>query len=490
VLAGVLGAAEVLVATRSPGPGLDPDSASYLGAGESLAHGGGLTIPMADWSDPAPTSALSHFPPGFSVAIAVGVKGGAGAKQSARLVETLSFALTVAIVTYTVGSTVGIFAAIAVALSIMLARPIVLVHVSILSEPLFLCALSATLLGMLQRWHPLAVGTLAVGAALVRYAGVAVVGAVVLWYLIEPGPVRRRLARASTALLPTFVLYGAWVLHTRAENGATAIRQFGIYGNLTAALAQGGRTIAAWLVPTTDPPTTAELWIGSAAALIIVSVTSAGARKAATTRDDAWRTLIGCALMISCYAGVLIASRLTADANIPFDERILAPFILLATVGVSVAVGCAWRDWGLLLRGSLVSLFAVWLAMSALAVNDDVSWATSYGSDFAGEDWRGSELLRWVRTQGASTPVYSNWPAAIYFHAHKPAWELPDTRDVAVLRTFGDTLARRGAVVVAFDAFSPDCVPPDSVAAIANLRTIARFADGTVYGPAIRIMER
>jgi hypothetical protein len=286
------------------------------------------------------------------------------------------------------------------------------------------------------------------------------------------------------------VFYGAWVLHTRAENGATAIRQFGIYGNLSEAFAQGGRTIAAWLVPTTDPPTTVQLWIGSAAALIVALVTSVGTRKAASSRDDAWRALVACALMMCCYAGVLVASRLTADANIPFDERILAPFILLATIGVSLAVGRAWHGWGLLLRGSLVSLFAVWLTMSALAVNDDVSWATSYGSDFAGEDWRGSELLRWVRAQGASTPIYSNWPAAIYFHVHKPAWELPDTRDVAVLRTFGDTLVRRGAVVVAFDAFSPDCVPPDSVAAIANLRTIARFADGTVYGPAIRIMER
>jgi hypothetical protein len=361
VLAGVLGAAEVLVATRSPGPGLDPDSASYLGAAESLAHGHGLTIPMADWSDPEPTSSLSHFPPGFSVAIAAGVKAGAPATQSARLIETLSFALTVAIMTYIVGSTVGTLAAVLVALSVMLARPIVLVHVSILSEPLFLCALAATLLGVLRRWHPLAIGTVAVAAALVRYAGVALVGAVVLWHLFEPGPIRRRLARASAALLPTLVFYGAWVLHTRAENGATAIRQFGIYGNLSEAFAQGGRTIAAWLVPTTDPPTTVQLWIGSAAALIVALVTSVGTRKAASSRDDAWRALVACALMMCCYAGVLVASRLTADANIPFDERILAPFILLATIGVSLAVGRAWHGWGLLLRGSLVSLFAVWL---------------------------------------------------------------------------------------------------------------------------------
>jgi hypothetical protein len=373
---------------------------------------------------------------------------------------------------------------------VIIARPIVLVHLSVLSEPLFLCALSATLFAMVRRWNPLAVGMFAMSAALVRYAGVAVVAAAVLWQLLEPGSFRRRITRALVAGLPAAVFLGAWVLHTRVESGASGIRQFGIYGNLGVALVQGGQTMAAWLVPTTDPVTGLELWVAVAAALVVALVTSVGTRQAARSRDESWRGLVACALMAASYVGVLIASRLTADANIPFDERILAPFILLVMIGVSLAVGRAWHGWGLLLRGTLAALFVVWLGMSALAVHDDISWATSYGSDFAGEDWRGSELLRWARTRAVSTPIYSNWPAAIYFHVHKPAWELPDTRDVALLRTFGDTLAKRGAVVVAFDAFSPDCVPPDSVAAIAGLRTIARFADGTVYGPALRIMER
>jgi hypothetical protein len=489
-LMGALATAEVLFATRAPGPGLDPDSASYLGAAESLARGAGLTIPTADWTEPEPTSALSHFPPVFSVVIAGGVKVGLAPTQSARIVESIAFGITVAIVMDMVGMTGGNLAGILVVAAVMIARPIVLVHLSVLSEPLFLCVLTATLFGMVRRWPPLAVGMLAATAALVRYAGVAVVAAVVLWQLIEPGSFRRRITRALVAGLPAVVFFGAWVLHTGAENGASGIREFGVYGNLGEALVQGGRTIAAWLVPTTDPPTSFELWVATAAALIVALVTSVGTRQSVRSRDDSWRALVACAVMVGSYAGVLIVSRLTADANIPFDERILAPLILLVMIGVSVAVGRGWRGWGLLLRGTLATLFAVWLGMSALAVQDDVAWSTSYGSDFAGEDWRGSELLRWVRTQGASARLYSNWPAAIYFHAHRPAWELPDTRDISVLRTFGDTLATRGAVVVAFDAFSPDCVPPDSVAAIAGLRTIARFADGTVYGPGLRITER
>ncbi|HEV8235071.1 MAG TPA: hypothetical protein VGP84_10775, partial [Gemmatimonadaceae bacterium] len=116
---------------------------------------------MADWSDAEPTSALSHFPPGFPIAIAASVRLGLSPAQGARLIESVAFAATVAIVTYIVGSTVGILAGILLAIAVMIARPIVLVHLSVLSEPLFLCALAATLLGMLRRWHPLVVGTIA-----------------------------------------------------------------------------------------------------------------------------------------------------------------------------------------------------------------------------------------------------------------------------------------------------------------------------------------
>ncbi|MGE5733364.1 MAG: hypothetical protein ACM37U_15565, partial [Gemmatimonas sp.] len=70
-----------------------------------MARGDGLTIPMADWNDPTPSSALSHFPPGFPIAIATGVKLGMSAVQSARVIEVVAFGATVAIVTYVVCST-------------------------------------------------------------------------------------------------------------------------------------------------------------------------------------------------------------------------------------------------------------------------------------------------------------------------------------------------------------------------------------------------
>ena len=373
------------------------------------------------------------------------------------------------------------------AVALLLARPIVFVHLSVLSEPLFLALLAATLLAMVKRTHPLVAGSYAVLAALVRYAGISVSGAVVLWELIQPRDWAERIKRAVLAGIPTLVLFGAWVVRTRAHR-ETTIRDVGMYGGFGATLAQGARTIAAWLIPTSDTPGVPRLVAGAVAALAIVGLVVAGVRAARRSVDarasSAPRMLAAAATLIVCYLGVIVVSRLFADPGIPFDERILAPFVLLVSAMAAVAVGASWRSLGLLLRAAVVVSFAAWLAGSALADWDDVSWATSNGSDFAGEDWRESPTIAWVRANAAHAPLYSNWPAAIYFHAHRAAWLLPDVDDAKTLRAFGDTLASRHGIVIAFQAPSPDVAPLDTIVRGAGLRAIATLSDGVVYGPA------
>src|SRR5919201_902751 len=97
--AGVAAFALVLVVTEPPGPGLDPDAASYLGAAESLARHGTLRIPLASWASPDTTSPLVHFPPGLPIVVALPVALGMPAVQGARLVnEAAAFVTAAAIV--------------------------------------------------------------------------------------------------------------------------------------------------------------------------------------------------------------------------------------------------------------------------------------------------------------------------------------------------------------------------------------------------------
>lgn len=486
LIAALLASTEVLLITRAPGPGLDPDSASYLGSAESVARGNGFTIPMAEWNEDQPTSSLTHFPPGLPIALAITIKLGFTPTQGARAVNAVTSGITVGIVTLLVGTTGGIFAGIVAAIAMLVGRPFVLTSLAVLSEPLFLALLSLTLWGMVSRWPPVATGLLAALATLVRYAGISVVGAVVLWQLIETESVGRRIRNAVVAVIPTIVLFGAWVVRTRAERGPTAIRQFGVYGGFGATLLQGVETVGGWLSPASDAAPHSPLWVWLAAisALLALIVLVGGVRRARHDSAPASRLFEAVGVMAGCYVIVLFISRLLADPAIPFDERILAPIILLATLAIVLAGAMAWPHWGLLLRGIIGGALLAWVIASSSVSLDDAAWAVTNGSDFAGEDWRTSELLAWLRKNAGSTPIYSNWPAAIYFHLHRPSRFLPPPgTNASEWQAFADTLARRGGIVAAFNAPSPDVASPDSIAAAGRLRTVAHLQDGTLYGP-------
>jgi len=429
---------------------------------------------------------LAHFPPGFSTAIAIPTIAGMAPIQAARLVNALAAAGTVIAMSYVVASSVGLLAAAACAVAFMVARPLVLVHLALLSEPLFLCCFALVLLAMVRDWPPLAAGSIAAAAALVRYAGIAATGATVLWYALRPGTVRDRARRAAMAALPSVVFLGLWVIRTRGGRGG--IRELGIYRGIGRTLVQGAQTLVAWLVPTNDPPTRAQWWMALGIvvliALVITGGVSAARRRGRATRVERLspiRVLAACAVFAACYAVVLVMSRLFADANIPFDERLLSPIMMMVTMSTAVAAGAAWRGWSVPLRALVVAMLVVWVDTSARVSYIEAAWAVSYGSDLAGDNWRTSPLIAWTRAHAGSAPIMSNWPAAIYFHLHRPAWQLPRTANRDTLRALVDTLAARRAIAVVFDWPNPDAMPPTRMDSL-GLRVLVRTPDGAVYG--------
>ncbi|MEO7086040.1 MAG: hypothetical protein ABI442_08200 [Gemmatimonadaceae bacterium] len=438
---------------------------------------------MAEWSDPEPTSTLAHFPPGYSVAISALMLFGAEPAQAARALDALSAGATVCAIVLVVGGTVGFIPATVAGVAILVSRPIVLVHLSVLSEPLFLALLALTLLALTRRAPPVVSGILAAVAALVRYAGVSVGAAVVLWELLSPGELKRRIARAAIAVAPTVVLQGAWTIYVSATSGPKSIRELGIYHGFGATLAEGGRTIAAWLAPTSDEPGIARLWIGALLVVAAGTLVALGVRRAIREKHPALRALAACGCLLACYAGVVVVSRLVADAGIPFDERILSPAVLLCTTVAIIAIAVLWPHAGLIVRWLSMAGFSAWAGLSAAASTTDAIFATTEGSDFANTQWRDSETIAWTREHATDLPVYSNWPAALYFHDHRASWMLPETDDPKTLKAFVDTLTARHAFVVAFDAESPDGPTPEQIAQRVGLRVMIRLKDGTIYRP-------
>lgn len=504
LLCGLAGFAAALAITAPPGPGLDPDSASYLGAAESLAAGSGYRIPIAVWSSPDSSGPLSHFPPGFSTAIALPVALGAPAVQSARVIDALAAGIALGVATYAVMLAAGIVAGLALGGALVVTSAFVDVQLSILSEPLFIACFALLILALgapRSTWtgtRPaelrglLGAALVAAIAVLVRYAGIAATGAVALWALLPGGRVRDRLVRAGVVLLPTIVLFGAWVVRTHFVSGPGSIRQLAFYGGFGPTLATGRDTIVHWIVPWSgDDPLPYQGWFALAALVSLGALVALGVRAlvrqhrsgAASERSRrAQRTLTFCALLAASYVVVLVLSRVLADPGIPFDQRILAPLLFVVEVATAVALSYWWRGARVRWRIPVALGLLSWGVAAAMDVQNDVSWALEHGVDFASDEWRYSRLVQWARTTGRDRPLYSNWPVVIYFHLHRHAWELPvSNSDSATLGAFGDTLRARHGAVLAFDAPSPGYAPPDSLARVLGLQQLMRFPDGSIF---------
>lgn len=494
---GIAAFALVLSITEPPGPGLDPDALSYLGAAESVVAHGTYRIPTAKWASADSTAPLEHFPPGFSTALALPVRVGMAPPQAARLVEALCAAITAMVLVLLVSGATTLLAGILLAVALFATPAMYEVHVSVLSEPLFLACLALTLAAMTcAPDRPLRAGIPAALSALTRYAGVSCVGAVAVWSLLQRAPLATRIRRAVVATLPALVLQGAWVLRTRHAAGPTAIRKFAVYTKgLGATLAQGASTLGAWLVP--DPDAALEpqphhgLLVVVALAVLLLVVGS-GMRRAwlhdrAAADDgerpvvDPRRLLAASAVLLACYLALVFVSRLLADPGIPFDDRLLAPALLLVMTIVATTLALWWRAAHTeIARIAVCGALLGWLAASASATEVVDRYVQTWGSDFAGEQWRRSELLEWARTNGASLPLYSTWPAAVYFHLHRPARQVPLRDDAPGLAAFPDTLRARGGRVLLFDVADPEHIAPKALLASPGLRVVARLDDGVV----------
>lgn len=198
----------------------------------------------------------------------------------------------------------------------------------------------------------------------------------------------------------------------------------------------------------------------------------------------AWRLVTASALLFLCYAGIVGVSRITADPKIPLDERILAPALLLLTTTAATGLAYWWRGTRLRIARAVVAVaLLAWGYAAAQAMRVKANWALSWGSDFAGQQWRESGVLSWAHTEGAQFPLYSNWPAAVYFYLHRPSRELPRRSDARTMAAFADTVRVRGGRVLLFDTRTTELAPNDSVMRARGLHEIDRFLDGVILGP-------
>ena len=188
--------------------------------------------------------------------------------------------------------------------------------------------------------------------------------------------------------------------------------------------------------------------------------------------------------MLLSYALVVGASRLLADPGIPLDDRMLAPVFLLVALRLGVALAAFWRAAFAGRRGVVLltaGITASWMWGSAEV---SAGWVNDYredGGDLAAHEWAASPLVAWAAHAPPGTPLYSNWPAAIWFHTARAAHELPGELDSSTVREFRAKIEREHGALLSFRARAEDFALPDSLAALAGLVAVERWPDGTIW---------
>jgi len=237
LVAAILGGVAALVVaigTGPPGPGLDPDAQSYVGAAASLVRLGSYRVPTSGWAAMDTTEPLTHFPPGLSTAIAAPMLLGVPALQAGRLILVVAAFVTWAGLVAFLARVAGLPTAVGVGAAALCTPALVNVHLSILSEPPFLSALVGVLAGMwaMSRsrrssatlWTGLACGV----SVMLRYAGFSLTLAAAGWALMGPGrreeAVWPRVRRAALVAAPSILMVAMWEAPTASASSApTAI---------------------------------------------------------------------------------------------------------------------------------------------------------------------------------------------------------------------------------------------------------------------------
>ncbi|MBL8165755.1 MAG: glycosyltransferase family 39 protein [Anaerolineae bacterium] len=440
LLAVLLGMILVMLSARW-GPGINPDSANYIGAARNILAGHGVTMPTPDGP-----GAYTLFAPLYPIALALMPIGGDPVDKALWL-NLLSMAVNIALVSYlTYRCTNNRMAALAAAVLVLTAANILRAHSLVMSEAPFITVSLLSWLFLTRYIHGkryIDLGAAALFTLLgfgLRYAGAGLVGANMLCILLlsrERWP-KRLLDTVIFALISALPVY----LWMQAASSGDGVRDIFFNPIPLRQLLIGVFTYARWGFA--EGLIRAGFEQGDGLALIIIIALSLAALalaiavwrylrrerhlpalRAALTQN-ATLPLICVIYAVTQYPFfVLVISAL--DAYTYIDERQL----VAAHAGVIIAGAYGiFHVLRYLPRGSWLRR-GVQMAVATLVVSYSVQGLVQTlddyndGQVFVTEHWRTAQTIEFLRDVPQEIPLYANNPEAVYLLAERTAYHMP-----------------------------------------------------------------
>ncbi len=473
-LIAVAGTFLVLKATPE-GMGLTDDSIAYIAGARSMLAGNGYREAWLHSNGP-----VTHFPPGFSSALAFFGLFGLDPLRGTRFVNALLFGMNAGLLGILVWRmTPSLLAGLVIALLFVGNGELLQVHTVAMSEPLFIF-FSLLALWMFDvyferppsrfgwkgsakgRWWLIFCASFTGMAYLTRYAGLALVAAFIVALFILHDTWRDRFGNAAIFLAGFLPWALGWAIRNRivaenatnralfwhpipAENWNMAFRVFSSFFVPVEAwrreIFQAG--IIEWVTAIVLGVVLVWTLLKGWEFFSKPHQPSPGEGSGGESRPIIVFTT---ALYMFAYIASVLASMTLFDAATRFELRILSPvFVCLLILLVYFGVWLKNRN-----RVVVVVLTILLLGFSFYKQSVVFAHWSKGGMGYASFQWYDSETMAFLRKLPDDVAIYTNEPAAVYLYTDRGCYVLPDRYDSATAQVrpgFEKGLARMQAEV-------------------------------------------
>ncbi len=443
----------IVVTTVKYGPGLSPDSASYVSAANNVASGKGLI--EFDGAH------LRGFPPLFPLILSIFSHVGIDPPAGARFFNAVMFGLIVFLSGLMLQRLVhsgGIV--LAGSMSVLSAAPLVHVSSWVWTEPFFivLCILLVFTISAFcregKRIWLVAACTVGALACLQRYAGVGIVlsGMASIFLISRLGGVASRLFHSClfgvVAGIPVaaWLAYDCWVTGLMWGEGTQGIPS-------PRSLVENMRCVfevcISWFVPG-QIPLLLKVTVGLG--LVIACAFTIGRRWGRNTSGSSpssAETLGDCIIIFAVVYTTFIVAAASRVAIAPPGNRYLAPLypflIALLFPAADFVRDRLQRRWSrVVVRPLLVVMFFVWLMYPLKELSNSIGAALDHGvGGYSSSAFAESPLIEALKTTPIPGLVYSNAPDGIYLLTELPSKGAPvRTEALVTMRDRRDTKER------------------------------------------------
>lgn len=482
------------------GSGVSPDSTVYIGGAQNLLTGRGFSL-----ND----NPITHFPPFYSLFLAIGGVLQSDFVQIARHLNAVIFGINAAMIALAVylATKRNLAASIIAACFFLSSAPLLELHAWAWSEPLFITFTLSCIL-LLSRHIVQPDGRFFVASALslalaitTRYAGLGFLPPALILLVIvsREKSIWSRFCAAFYWFILAITPLGIWLIRNM-QAGGTATNRALVYVPADA-FPYGYRIytmLHSFFIPVPLPEGIRPLIAAIFIVVFIILFVFLSRRLRGYTE---WRrmevVLSGTSLLFAGgYIVFLFFSITFFDPSTPVDWRIFSPVLTILILGLFSGMWAISQGFE---KSSVVHrVFLLFVLISILLKTPDAIRSARFiqqnGLGYTSGQWQQSESIAFVRSLPDDVEIYSNGNDVVEFLTGKNAFSLPRKTDAVtsienedfideIYSLCKDIKEKKGLLIYLSNIPWRQYLPAEvEIAETCNFTGIMYLRDGTVYG--------